>query len=140
MNYIDLGLSVKWADCNFGANSPEEFGDYFTWEEAINKDLNIPSKEQWLELIKNCKIKWDKKKNVFVVTGPNGNTISLPIPGEQNKLDQHESGGFYWTSVLSIFDDRFAYYVFFIKRRNTQKIDMHMLTKDKYKISVRTIK
>ncbi len=31
--YVDLGLSVKWATCNIGATSPEEFGDYFAWGE-----------------------------------------------------------------------------------------------------------
>lgn len=30
-DYVDLGLSVKWARCNVGANKPEEFGDYFAW-------------------------------------------------------------------------------------------------------------
>lgn len=29
--YVDLGLSVKWATCNIGAHSPEEYGDYFAW-------------------------------------------------------------------------------------------------------------
>lgn len=29
--YVDLGLSVKWATCNVGASSPEEYGDYFAW-------------------------------------------------------------------------------------------------------------
>lgn len=32
--YIDLGLSVKWATCNVGANNPEEYGDYFAWGEV----------------------------------------------------------------------------------------------------------
>ena len=31
---VDLGLSVKWATCNVGANSPEEYGDYFAWGEV----------------------------------------------------------------------------------------------------------
>ena len=30
-DYIDLGLSVRWATCNLGAEKPEEFGDYYTW-------------------------------------------------------------------------------------------------------------
>lgn len=30
---VDLGLSVKWATCNIGANVSEEFGDYFAWGE-----------------------------------------------------------------------------------------------------------
>ena len=34
---VDLGLSVKWASCNVGANSPEDSGDYFAWGEVIPK-------------------------------------------------------------------------------------------------------
>lgn len=34
---VDLGLSVKWACCNVGANSPEEYGDYFAWGEVSPK-------------------------------------------------------------------------------------------------------
>ena len=34
---VDLGLSVKWATCNVGANSPEEFGDYYAWGETEEK-------------------------------------------------------------------------------------------------------
>ena len=38
--YVDLGLpsGLKWATCNVGANSPEEYGDYFAWGETEPKD------------------------------------------------------------------------------------------------------
>ena len=36
--YVDLGLSVKWATCNIGANTPEEYGDYFAWGETSTKE------------------------------------------------------------------------------------------------------
>lgn len=36
--YVDLGLSVKWATCNVGANVPEEFGNYFAWGETQSKE------------------------------------------------------------------------------------------------------
>ena len=36
--YVDLGLSVKWATCNVGANNPEDYGDYFAWGETTTKD------------------------------------------------------------------------------------------------------
>jgi len=34
--YVDLGLpsGTLWAKCNIGANSPEDFGDYFAWGEV----------------------------------------------------------------------------------------------------------
>ena len=35
--YVDLGLSVRWATCNVGANSPEENGDYYAWGETTTK-------------------------------------------------------------------------------------------------------
>ena len=35
--YVDLGLSVKWATCNVGANKPEDYGDYFAWGELAPK-------------------------------------------------------------------------------------------------------
>ena len=36
---VDLGLSVKWATCNIGANSPEEFGNYYGWGEPTGTDV-----------------------------------------------------------------------------------------------------
>jgi hypothetical protein len=35
--YVDLGLSVKWATCNVGASKPEDYGDYFAWGEIKTK-------------------------------------------------------------------------------------------------------
>lgn len=37
--YVDLGLSVKWATCNLGASSSEEYGDYYAWGETETKDM-----------------------------------------------------------------------------------------------------
>ena len=38
--WVDLGLpsGTLWATCNVGANSPEEYGDYFAWGETEPKD------------------------------------------------------------------------------------------------------
>lgn len=35
---VDLGLSVKWANMNVGAESPEDYGDYFAWGETSTKE------------------------------------------------------------------------------------------------------
>ena len=37
--YVDLGLpsGLKWATCNVGASSPEDYGDYFAWGETETK-------------------------------------------------------------------------------------------------------
>jgi len=38
--WVDLGLpsGTLWATCNIGANSPEEYGDYFAWGETKPKE------------------------------------------------------------------------------------------------------
>ena len=45
--YVDLGLSVKWATCNVGANNPEDYGDYFAWGETTTKDTYKWSTYKW---------------------------------------------------------------------------------------------
>ncbi len=35
--YVDLGLSVKWATCNVGASSPSDYGNYYAWGETRTK-------------------------------------------------------------------------------------------------------
>ena len=35
--YVDLGLSVKWATCNVGASSPSDYGNYYAWGETNTK-------------------------------------------------------------------------------------------------------
>ena len=42
-DYVDLGLSVKWATCNVGANSPEAYGDYYAWGETTTKNTYTES-------------------------------------------------------------------------------------------------
>lgn len=39
--FVDLGLpsGILWAACNVGADSPEDFGDYFAWGETAPKEL-----------------------------------------------------------------------------------------------------
>ena len=41
--WVDLGLpsGLKWATCNVGANSPEDYGDYFAWGEVEPKEYYV---------------------------------------------------------------------------------------------------
>ena len=40
-DYVDLGLSVKWATCNVGASSPTDCGNYYSWGEVSTKEAYI---------------------------------------------------------------------------------------------------
>ena len=35
--WVDLGLSVRWATMNVGASSPSDYGDYYAWGETTTK-------------------------------------------------------------------------------------------------------
>ena len=45
--YVDLGLSVKWATCNVGATKSEDYGDYFAWGETQPKSTDGWSSYKW---------------------------------------------------------------------------------------------
>ena len=47
--YVDLGLSVKWAMTNIGANTPEDYGDYFAWGETEPKDEYTWENYKWCD-------------------------------------------------------------------------------------------
>lgn len=50
--WVDLGLpsGTLWATCNVGANSPEEFGDYFAWGETEPKDTYNRGTYKWMNV------------------------------------------------------------------------------------------
>ena len=52
-SYVDLGLSVKWATCNVGAVSPEDYGDYFAWGETKPKSEYSWGTYKWCNGIVN---------------------------------------------------------------------------------------
>jgi len=37
---VDLGLSVLWASCNIGAESPKDYGRYFAWGDVTGQTRN----------------------------------------------------------------------------------------------------
>ena len=47
MDFVDLGLSVKWATANLGASSEEELGDYFAWGEVTAKNDYTWATYEW---------------------------------------------------------------------------------------------
>lgn len=51
--YVDLGLpsGTLWATMNVGANSPEDYGDYFAWGETQPKEYYKSSNYKWCNFI-----------------------------------------------------------------------------------------
>jgi len=94
--YVDLGLSsgVYWC-------SEDEPGMY-NYDEAVSKfGDNLPSVEQYKELIQECRWMY-KKGSGYVVTGPNGKSIKFYFNGMDGTGSGSADGvgqlGMYWTN------------------------------------------
>lgn len=51
--WVDLGLSVKWATCNVGATKPEEYGNYYAWGEVEPKEVYNWETYKWYDTESN---------------------------------------------------------------------------------------
>lgn len=101
--YVDLGLSVKWATHNVGATKPEEYGDYYAWGETENLNSGrwrVPTNDEINELLDNCK--WTLASVIGVTgflvtskkTGYTDRSIFLPC------LVNFDEDHGYWSSTL----------------------------------------
>ncbi len=102
-HYIDLSLpsGTKWACCNIGASSPEQYGSYLTFDEA--QGYNPPSYDQIKELVNNCYYTETTQNGVkggkFI--GSNGGSVFLPAAGYRWSGEVYlvGSSGGYWSST-----------------------------------------
>ena len=51
--WVDLGFGTKWATMNVGAESPEDYGDYFAWAETSPKSTYNWSTYKWCSVSAN---------------------------------------------------------------------------------------
>ena len=114
-HWIDLGIGTQWRCCNEGASTPEQYGDYYTLEQA--QAYNPPSLDQIKDLLLKCSAEWTTQNGVNgrKFTGPNGGTIFLPAAGVRwdGELYLAGSGGYYWSSTLYESNPDRAYYLLF---------------------------
>lgn len=102
--YVDLGLpsGTKWATCNLGADYSLDAGNSFTWN-GDNQDKShyvdmattiwgdnweTPSRDQATELRLKCNWRWWQDSGIegYIVVGPNGNSIFLPLAGNSERV------------------------------------------------------
>ena len=107
-DWVDLGLSVKWATTNVGASKPEGYGTFYTYEEAQGRlwtsPWRTPTQTELEELRDKCTWKRTTQNGVEgnTVTGPNGNSIFLPAAGNHScdgSVNTVGTYGYYWSST-----------------------------------------
>lgn len=120
---VDLGLSVMWANHNYGASADAEIGKELTWNGKAHsgrqnktlsrtwgKEWKAPTLDQVGELMDKCTWEWQEDApRGYIVTGPNGNSIFIP----------HVSSG-YWTKDVDPDHKPFIAFMYF----NTSYPDM----------------
>ncbi|MEE1298267.1 MAG: hypothetical protein UHE62_06005 [Muribaculaceae bacterium] len=142
---IDLGLpsGIKWGSCNLGADSVSGFGGYYGWGKAdggwfngteLPSDISgteydvaramlggswqIPTKEQWEELVSNTRVSYFVYNGVsgLRIVGLNGNSIFLPKAGHEYSNGGYGSVGDsadYWSSVSDGYNTPYYCFVYF---------------------------
>ena len=75
----------------------------------------IPTRAELRELNKVCSWKKETRNGVkgYVVTGPNKNSIFMPLSGRYslNEVTEKDSYGFYWSSTLG---DKYVFAAFYL--------------------------
>ena len=117
INYVDLGLpsGTLWKNAN-ELNYSTDTTFFFHYSEAIDTfRTNVPTDEQWAELMAYCEWRWVEdqlvlnKDSVWIklpgllVKGPSAESIFLPAMGGRSvNGDECYEGiyGEYWTSTI----------------------------------------
>ena len=113
--YVDLGLpsGTLWATCNVGANSPEQYGDYFAWGETAPKEVYTWETYKW------CNGTWDSltKYNFQNYYGTVDNKkelepaddaaqanwgLSWQMPTKAQQDELHEHCNWQWTTMNGV--------------------------------------
>ena len=95
--WVDLGLSVKWATCNVGAKKPEEYGYYFAWGETLPKSTyteeNCKTYGKELGDISG-KLAYDAARSFW------GSSWRMPTESEMQEIEDNCT--MEWTSVNGV--------------------------------------
>lgn len=123
--WIDLGLpsGLLWRAYNLGATTPEGYGDYFSWDEAmdytagLDSGARMPTYDECIELLSSVNNYVTRVDTTFngvygnKITGRNGNSIFLPAAGYFDcggvYTEECAGGllcGFYWSSSVHYTD------------------------------------
>ena len=68
--YVDLGLSVKWATCNLGSQDIDDPGHFYAWGETIHK-----GSYEWSTYIHGT-----SKNNLYAYTYQSGDSATTLQP------------------------------------------------------------
>ncbi len=109
--WVDLGLSVKWATCNVGADTSEDYGDYFAWGETSPKTTYTLSTYKYCNGLYDTMTKYCTKSSNGTVDNKTtleltddaarvnwGGKWRMPTKAEQDELRSSSNCTWTWTT------------------------------------------
>lgn len=112
-DWVDLGLpsGTKWATCNVGADSPEDYGDYFAWGETTPKSTYDWSTYKWCNASYDTQTKYCTDSEYGTVDNKTtlelsddaayvnwGSSWRMPTKAEQDELTNANYTTWTWTT------------------------------------------
>lgn len=137
IEFVDLGLSVLWANMNIGAKRADEFGVYVNKVDSSTtglvadwnlKGALVPTIAQFEELKSKCY--WEPTEYYGVsgydVKGKNGNKIFIPLTGDNNQIGFVNFGRLFTREALYN-DSAMSQYYFYFNRQGDYKLAKYAL-------------
>ena len=81
--YVVLGLSVRWATCNIGAEYPGQTGNYYAWGEVNTKNWYSWATYKWSEGSEQTLTKYCTNENYGIVD----NKITLDVSDDVARME-----------------------------------------------------
>lgn len=108
---VDLGLSVLWADRNWGQNEKNADGTFYMYDEidSVLRETGwrLPTKAELEELITLAPKDYGQRKRYdMIFKSANGSSITLPTPGVMVRGELHyidEKGSYIGTNGSDIY-------------------------------------
>ena len=127
---------VRWAEKNVGAWNIEDYGNYYTWENAKTacpKGWRLPTEAELGKLVNTSSV-WTTKNGIY---GRKFGNIFLPAAGS-GTLEDVGSAGNYWSSTQSSYDERYDCYWISYLNFSSSNVQMYV-TFYKHRFSVRCV-
>lgn len=86
---VDLGISVKWASCNLGASAPEDYGDFYAWDEISPKSDYTKQNYKYYSDDTYTKYNYNTEDGLkSLVPDDDAATVSLGLPWRMPTIDE----------------------------------------------------
>ena len=142
--YVDLGLPSRtlWCKHNYGTEKEYEYGELYTFDDAQELGIKLPTVDDFAELDEHCDHEWTEVNGVhgmMFTSKSNGESVFFPAAGYSRESYSYYRGiyGNYWSS--SLYSATNVYNMWFYKTINLSVVHPKSCDYRNYSFSVREV-